>query len=164
MVKSVRVGKHPSRTIGDRRMTSGVGVGLASWRPWATADKVEVEDEDAAARLAQVAPIVVSMPLKVMSLNELLRVHRFAHRRLRRQWERALIAFSGRRFAGPFTRIEIASYRKQLLDYDNLVGGCKLLLDAIRALEWIEDDDPDAIKVDYRQVKAKEESTQVRLW
>lgn len=162
MTKSIRLKGYPSRTIGDRRMSSSVGIGLACSRPWATADKVE--DEDAAARLAQVAPIVVSMPLKVMSLNELLRVHRFAHRRLRRQWERALIAFSGRRFAGPFTRIEIASYRKKLLDYDNLVGGCKLLLDAIRALEWIEDDDPDAIKVDYRQVKAAEESTLVRLW
>lgn len=47
--------------------------------------------------------------------------------------------------------LEIISYRKRLLDYDNLVGGCKQLLDALTKEKYIYDDAPKYIDLKISQ-------------
>tara|TARA_Y100001963_G_scaffold159563_1_gene263782 strand:- start:2581 stop:2946 length:366 start_codon:yes stop_codon:yes gene_type:complete len=49
--------------------------------------------------------------------------------------------------------LEIVSWRKRLLDYDNLVGGCKQLIDAMKHAGFIYDDSPQYIKLMIKQVK-----------
>ena len=48
-------------------------------------------------------------------------------------------------------KICILSYRKKKLDYDNLVGGCKGLIDALIDEEFIFDDSPDYIDLHVEQ-------------
>jgi Holliday junction resolvase RusA-like endonuclease len=61
--------------------------------------------------------------------------------------------------AGEEYRIIIIAHRKRRIrDYDNLVGGCKQLLDALSRAGFIWDDDEKYIdKPSYIQEKAKDE-------
>ena len=52
-----------------------------------------------------------------------------------------------------FFTLEIVSYRKRLLDYDNLVGGCKQLIDAMVDEQFIWDDSPKYLDLRVKQVK-----------
>jgi Holliday junction resolvase RusA-like endonuclease len=47
--------------------------------------------------------------------------------------------------------VEIVSYRKKLLDWDNLVGGCKQLIDAMIDENFIWDDSPKYVDLKIRQ-------------
>ena len=49
--------------------------------------------------------------------------------------------------------VEIVSWRKRLLDYDNLVGGCKQLIDAMVDEIFIWDDSPKYLNLRVKQVK-----------
>tara|TARA_Y100000401_G_scaffold38325_1_gene28928 strand:+ start:18757 stop:19122 length:366 start_codon:yes stop_codon:yes gene_type:complete len=49
--------------------------------------------------------------------------------------------------------LEIVSWRKRLLDYDNLVGGCKQLIDAMVHAGFIYDDSNKHIRLMIKQVK-----------
>ena len=53
----------------------------------------------------------------------------------------------------------IISFRKRELDYDNLVGGCKHLIDALIHEGFIYDDAPDYINLNIRQIKGSEYKT-----
>lgn len=53
-------------------------------------------------------------------------------------------------------RLRITSYRKNLLDQDNLAGGCKPLIDAIKDLKLLVDDGPEWVEVEFEQVKIKD--------
>ena len=55
----------------------------------------------------------------------------------------------------------IISYRKRLLDLDNLFTGCKSLLDACVIEGLVYDDNPDCIDLKVQQFKAKEEHTMI---
>lgn len=62
--------------------------------------------------------------------------------------------------------LRITSCRCVLLDEDNLAGGCKYLIDAIRRSGQIPDDDPGSIQliIDQVQVRTKrEQGTLVRI-
>lgn len=50
-------------------------------------------------------------------------------------------------------RVRIVSKRVRLCDPDNLVGGVKHLLDALRIAEIIPEDNPDAISLEVSQEK-----------
>tara|TARA_Y100000401_G_C8308839_1_gene218509 strand:- start:311 stop:676 length:366 start_codon:yes stop_codon:yes gene_type:complete len=52
-----------------------------------------------------------------------------------------------------FYTLEIVSWRKRLLDYDNLVGGTKQLIDAMVHAGFIYDDSPKYIDLRVKQVK-----------
>ena len=62
----------------------------------------------------------------------------------------------------PRHRVRIVSKRVRLCDPDNLVGGVKHLVDALRIAEIIPEDDPQAITLEVSQEKvssyAKEET------
>lgn len=50
-------------------------------------------------------------------------------------------------------KVRIISYRCRLLDIDNLAGGSKFLIDAIRYQGLIRDDSPDAIELSVSQIR-----------
>ena len=62
-----------------------------------------------------------------------------------------------------FFHLEIVSYRKRLLDYDNLVGGCKQLIDAMIDEQFIYDDSPKYLKLFVKQVLNKDRPRQTML-
>ena len=62
--------------------------------------------------------------------------------------------------------VRITSYRNRLLDPDNLVGGCKYFIDALRKAEVIADDTEKDIQLEVRQIKTptrKEERTEIEV-
>ena len=62
--------------------------------------------------------------------------------------------------------LTITSFRCRLLDVDNLAGGCKFLIDALRYNRVIDGDSPDHIELIIRQVKVDhrcDELTEVEI-
>ena len=62
--------------------------------------------------------------------------------------------------------VRITSVRNRLLDPDNLVGGCKYIIDALRKAEVIKDDTEKDICLEVYQVKVKtrkEEKTVIEV-
>ena len=51
--------------------------------------------------------------------------------------------------------LSITSYRKRLLDPDNLMGGCKPYIDALKTAGIIVDDRPENVELTVKQVKSK---------
>ena len=68
--------------------------------------------------------------------------------------------------SGTRHRVRIVSRRVRLCDPDNLVGGCKHLIDSLRLTRIIPEDDPQAITLEVSQEKVKtykEEETWVEV-
>jgi Holliday junction resolvase RusA-like endonuclease len=64
------------------------------------------------------------------------------------------------------TRIIITRYSCRPLDCDNYAGGCKAIIDELRYAKLIQDDDPETIEVEFKQVKVahkKEERTEIEI-
>lgn len=81
------------------------------------------------------------------SLNKLLRMHFRNRMRLKRDYEWLLIAAEANEEKykagwGERRRVSVTSYRKSLLDFDNLVGSFKILIDALQSQELIFLDEP----------------------
>ena len=80
-----------------------------------------------------------------------------------------------------FAHVIITRYSSRLLDYDNLVGGAKLIVDALKCpvvkygkgeslkvvnksgLGFIKDDDPSCVKLEYRQEIRREPGTRIEI-
>lgn len=63
----------------------------------------------------------------------------------------------------PRTRVCVTRYARRLLDVDNL-GGAKLVIDQLRYAKLIQDDSPEHIDLELRQVKVAskaEEGTEI---
>lgn len=60
-------------------------------------------------------------------------------------------------------KVGIISYRRRLLDIDNLYGGVKWFVDALRYERVIRDDDPQSITLHVSQVKVKTKQEQVTV-
>ena len=56
------------------------------------------------------------------------------------------------------------SFRKELLDYDNLVGGAKLLVDALVDQKLLFDDSPKYADITYFQKVDKDPRTEIRIF
>ncbi len=54
--------------------------------------------------------------------------------------------------------VAITSFRRRLLDFDNLAGGCKYFLDCCKYANLIPDDNPQAITLQVHQVKVKDKA------
>jgi hypothetical protein len=68
--------------------------------------------------------------------------------------------------SGPRHHVRIISRRVRLLDIDNLYGGCKHLIDALRLSGIIPDDDPESITLEVTEEKIKgykNEETEVEV-
>ena len=59
--------------------------------------------------------------------------------------------------------VRLVSYRKRLLDPDNLAGGAKYFIDALRYEGLIPGDAPDQIDLQISQVKCKDERTEIEI-
>jgi len=60
----------------------------------------------------------------------------------------------------------ITSFALRLTDEDNLKGGCKALIDCLRTLNLIDNDDPKSLELTVKQIKVRhrhEERTIVRI-
>lgn len=92
------------------------------------------------------------------SLNVLMRKYRhpMARKRLRERYGWLLLTSPGWEanvaVSGPQRRkVTIVSYRRNTLDDDNLAGGCKVLIDALRDVRLIWEDSPKFLEVGFRQ-------------
>jgi hypothetical protein len=61
--------------------------------------------------------------------------------------------------------IKIRSYRTRLLDYANLVAGCKPIPDTLKRLGYIKDDSPKWFHCEYEQVQVAktDERTEIEV-
>ena len=61
----------------------------------------------------------------------------------------------------------ITGHRCRPVDPDNFAGGCKILIDQLRAFRLIPDDDPGTIELITRQIRVRtraEEGTEVKIY
>lgn len=93
--------------------------------------------------------ISVHIPLEVQSQNVTDRIHWRVRHRTKEMWTNQIRYMLGKQqgFAGPLTKPErkmavtITAYRsRRITDHANLVGGCKMVVDAIRDAGLIKDD------------------------
>ena len=66
----------------------------------------------------------------------------------------------------PRIRLLITRYGSRMLDADNLAGGCKPLIDAVRRAGLIADDDPKSVEIVFAQHPCKrgDERTEVEVY
>ena len=110
------------------------------------------------------------LPITIKSRNVLDRLHWAKKRRLKQEY--ALLIRNQMRTKPHYGKLiteptkftlEIVSYRKRYLDFDNLVGGCKQLLDAMIEEQFIWDDSPKWIDLRVKQVLNKERPDMKKL-
>ena len=110
--------------------------------------------------------IKLSILSPIRSLNEVERMNWAARRDLEHAYQWAIIAQIGRRPEALQcrTRVEILSHRARLLDSDNLRGGAKRLVDALRHLGWIWRDSPRWLDLDVDQlVDRVNQGTEIKI-
>ena len=105
----------------------------------------------------------IALPIKIKSRNQLDRQH-WAEKRRNKKTYALLIRNQMRLRKVPKAKEEkhtliITSYRKRKLDPDNLVGGCKQLIDALVDEDFIFDDSAKYIDLQVEQHKAPENLT-----
>ena len=111
---------------------------------------------------------ILTIPHKVESRNQLDRKHWAVKRKCKQIW--ALFIRNQMKLrkvreseVGEKFKLTIVSYRKKLLDYDNLVGGCKQLLDACSEEKLIWDDAPKYLDLKVeQQISTKYETIIIR--
>jgi len=101
--------------------------------------------------------MVFRFALAPYSLNQLLRQHWSVRRKQKRCWAVLLLVamnehgFSPKGKFAPKMRLKLTITRKRRLDRDNLVGGCKPLIDAIKDAGIIRDDSPGWLDLEVEQ-------------
>tara|TARA_R110002020_G_scaffold474490_3_gene706072 strand:- start:24 stop:407 length:384 start_codon:yes stop_codon:yes gene_type:complete len=109
---------------------------------------------------------LITLPVCVQTRNKLDQMHWAARHRLKKEY--SLLVRNQMRLnkipkagTGDVYKLSILTFRKyRIRDYDNLVGGCKQLLDALSSEAFIWDDDTLYIgKPKVAQQHAKIEST-----
>ena len=99
----------------------------------------------------------------------MLRMHWGAYKRLKKAVEFQLVAFGESLPESPIDpcKIEIIrnyGYRKRAFDADNLIGSVKILIDGMRDLGIIHNDDPKhMVELDVKQHKSPDKSTFVQI-
>lgn len=118
-------------------------------------------------------PIGIDLPIKTPSRNELDRTHFQVRKRSKRDiaWLLKIAGAMEEKYKAKWKEvrsIEIISYRKDLIDYDNLIGGFKDLLDVLEDVGLVFNDNSTyLIHKLHEQIKVKtkeEERTCVILW
>ncbi len=110
--------------------------------------------------------MILSAKHKIKSSNQWIYKSWRAYWSYKKRWFDFLDKEFGKHKGKFFTRVIITSYRVKLLDYDNLVGGIKPILDWLTKNAWISDDNPEEITVTVKQRKLKDvnkETTKIFL-
>ncbi len=119
--------------------------------------------DDEGCRIPDSSLVVINLPIKIKSRNVLDREH-WAVKRRNKQEYALLIRNQMRLNKIPKAKnqkytISILSLRKRKLDFDNLVGGCKHLIDALIEEDFIFDDSPKYLDIKFEQVVSSEYET-----
>ncbi len=109
---------------------------------------------------------VLEIHKKIESGNKIIRNHWAVNRRNKKEYcllvrNQMRLRKVNKAMEGEKYVLMIISYRKRLLDLDNLFTGCKSLLDACVIEGLVYDDNPDCIDLKVQQFKAKEEHTMI---
>lgn len=100
----------------------------------------------------------IEIRTRLRSLNELLRLSAHQRRDLQKHFANEVFAgrVSGRipRAVGP-RRLTICRYAGRDYDYDNFVGGCKLLLDTLVDEGLLQNDSTAQVLATYRQERRR---------
>lgn len=106
---------------------------------------------------------------RLLSRNQLDKMHWRARHKLSKRIKRDIgyLVLDARRKnnGNPFGRaaVSITSYRKQLLDPDNLTGGIKPYLDALVTSRILANDTPANVELTVLQVKSKQYRVEIRI-
>lgn len=109
--------------------------------------------------------MILRLDFPILSLNKMLRWHWSTRDRHLEQWEwviRAALKGPPKRAEGK-RLVKIFSYRKNILDHDNFVGGAKPVLDALRNLGLIKNDDPAHVDVSYHQIPVRGDKARTEI-
>lgn len=112
--------------------------------------------------------LAIEIPMPTPSLNVYKRMHYHAQKRLRDQYTTILRLHTTaitRCKPHQMRRVTICRYGARLLDIDNLIGGCKPLVDALQRAGLLWDDSPRYVSIKYEQTKvsAKQSKTVVTI-
>lgn len=103
------------------------------------------------------------LPERTPSLNQWQRMHWAKRARLKKRLTREVAwLFCGAPASGK-RHVIITRHSPRKLDHDNLVGGCKPLVDALVACGALVDDDPESVSVEYRQSAEPSQGVTVEL-
>jgi len=108
--------------------------------------------------------LTISLP--IISGNKLLRMHWAKRAKIQKDyyWEIIEVIDYPRLPKQQLKKVIITSYRKRLLDKDNLYAGTKPLVDALKRAGLIWDDSPRWLDLEDRQVvDAKNKRTEVEI-
>jgi hypothetical protein len=110
----------------------------------------------------------IYIPRVTPSLNVTIRQHWAKRAREKEMWRRYLLVAMGPGEHPVYRRICITRIAAgKGLDPDNLAGGCKQLVDAIRDAGLIEDDDEASVSIEYVQRPPRDgeaKGTQIDFW
>ena len=113
--------------------------------------------------------VTIKLPIVTPSPNKLLRMHFTERTRLRNEYGWLLVAAGAKDEqyqAGwkEWRQVEIMSFRKRLLDPDNLVGSMKILLDAMQEVGLLFDDSAKYLTLAVSQTITKDEPwTEIKI-
>jgi len=111
----------------------------------------------------------ITLPIVTNSPNKMLRMHWTERYKIQKDYGyllKAAIEDKHRiKYMYEYRKVEIFSYRKQLLDPDNLVGSVKLLLDAIEEAGLIWEDSPEYLSLSvFQEIDKKNPRTEVIIY
>lgn len=110
----------------------------------------------------------ITLPIVTMSNNELIRMHFQTRREMKQSymWELVAIGANDQKYKAEFgerRRVTIISYRKQLCDPDNFIGGLKILIDSLIEMDLICDDSPKYLELVALQEVKKPYQTEITI-
>ena len=110
----------------------------------------------------------IILPVVTMSNNELIRTHFRTRMKMKDtyQWELIAVGANDPKYKAKFgerRRVTIISYRKQLCDPDNFMGGLKILIDSLQEMDLICDDSPKYLELIALQEVKKPYQTEITI-
>lgn len=109
---------------------------------------------------------IIRLDCNIKSNNKFVGHHWSRGHRDKKLWLQHLFAACSGNYPqanGRRMRVTITSYRPRKLDSDNMNGGCKKLLDAMKTLGMIVDDSPKWIEAEFRQEKIAGQFSHVKI-
>jgi hypothetical protein len=110
--------------------------------------------------------VKIIVPMVPPSGNQMRRRYRhpFAYLKLRDTWKHNIWAL-GPRFRAGNEKMDVTIHveHSRLYDEDNLIAGCKPILDSLKSLCYIKDDSPAFIELKVTQAVSREKQTTIEV-